>query len=78
MSITWQNSTGDILNQTTSDNRLELVFDPVTDSPSLQGAEFTCSVAGGAEVATQSFQVALISELYIIFTADLHVQWNLS
>ena len=59
--ITWRNSMGEVFaSSSESTNRLELVFDPVSDN--LDGETFTCSVSVGGEVANQSFQVISIGK----------------
>ena len=63
-SITWFNEMGDTLANISSNNSLDLVFDPVSDSLS---PEFICSVSvNGAEAnVNQSFEVSLVCELHV-------------
>ena len=71
--IQWRDDTGGVLIDTTSETELELVFDPVNDSATLQGSEFTCAVGTGGEEAVQSFTVSIIGIcLNMIIVCMLH------
>lgn len=81
--IWWSDLNGTVLANSTSGNQLELVFDPVNDSLTLQGAEFICSVSAGGRVENQSFQVVLARKLGCIITlrASMYTTlmlWNLT
>jgi hypothetical protein len=61
-SIAWINS-GVILSSTTTQNELDLVFDPVTDDLALQGVELTCILIAGV-TRTLSLQVVLLRKWF--------------
>ena len=61
--ILMNKTVGEVLISAQFQTLLELVFDPVTDDQSLEGAELTCRVVTvDGEVATQTFQVTLLRE----------------
>ncbi len=52
--IEWRSSEGDVLVSGTSISYLELVLDPVNDSLSVHGAEFTCFIIRDEGMANET------------------------
>ena len=52
--IEWRSSEGDVLVSGTSLSSLELVLDPVNDSLSVHGAEFTCFITRDEDGANET------------------------
>jgi hypothetical protein len=63
-SLVWINANGVILASTTQ-NQLDLVFDPVTDDLSQQGVELTCRLISVGRTQTQSLQIVLLRKCVI-------------
>ncbi len=59
--IEWRSSEGDVLASGTSLSYLELVLDPVNDSLSVHGSEFTCFITRdeGMVVFNKTFQITV-------------------
>jgi hypothetical protein len=63
-SIEWIDNSGEILSNTTTQNELDLVFDPVTDDLSLQGVEFTCRLVADT-TQTLPLKVVLLRKWFL-------------
>ena len=55
----WQSEDGTVLASATSSNMLDLTFDPVNDSLTINGRQFICQITRNGNIFNQSLSITI-------------------